>query len=136
MKEFLHTIKTGSDTPTFEKTSGYGLPDKPGKALSDVNVDSDKCFVKIIAQYTKPEGGCLCTLLSARYFVKTFADGRLYDHVNPHDNINNLYKRETGKQDGKFVEVSEKCFKMYTQFLKTNNAGHLIEAERENLSNH
>lgn len=64
--------------------------------------------------------------------VKSSRNGKLYNPIEE----NNTYGLDKLQRDSKdlmfkLVEVNEKCFKNYLQFLKTRNNSYLTIAERE-----
>lgn len=69
---------------------------------------------------------------NTRFFVKRGDNGRLLNPIGISDEwTHNKFRHQTGKKAWNFMEVNERVFQFYIQFLKTKNTAYHINAERE-----
>lgn len=66
------------------------------------------------------------------YYVRGSSDGHFYDPLGMYDERkHNKFKGHHGKFHFDYIEVNERTFNFYLNYLKTKNKAYLLNAERE-----
>lgn len=66
------------------------------------------------------------------YYIKGGTDGHFFDPLGMYDErMHNKFKGHAGKFKFEFVQVNERAFAFYINYLRTKNRSYLLNAERE-----